>query len=783
MLLLIAFALRVVAIDQIPPGLSHDEAYNGVTAIQVLQGQHHIFFEINKGIEPLIIYLEAVAFYLFGIGPVQLRLVNICCGMLTVALIYPLTLRLFNRRVALLALAGVALSFWAIFASRLTLRAVTLPPLLLLTFYFLWRGLNFTPKPNQHYGRSALIFFILSGLVAGVTMYTYLSSRFVPLIIMTLFGYYLLRGCLRRQHWLGLVVLCSLWAMLFAPLASYYWENLASFTRRSNQVTVLPYALNGEFGPLLESTSRTLGMFTFQGDETARYNLDGRPIFDWGNGLLFYVGLGSIILRLWDAPRRAGVAVLGLGWLFFMLLPGFITDDSPHFLRTIGALPVVYIVWAIGLERIGQWVEQHTILPRYALLILMLTFTGLSTTYDYFWRWPQTPGARYIYGADIAAIANELKHTPAPDFPAISAEYYRDLDPFRLNLHFQGQPPFAIWFDGRQTLAFPPPQSGLTPHYFFAASAPAATIWSPFLLEEMTAAAGAYKRYTLADEATLRQAWATTFPPPAQLEVNLNNDLMLKGYQIVGAAFSGGKFQVLLGWQALRTLPPDADYTFLVRLRDAQGHIWTEADGNGYAPGDWQPGVLGLQLLTLRLPGDLPPRTYYLTVAVIDRHGGQALATTTGETMISLGPIVAHLADKPHPPNPDRLPNPTTTTVLNQTLMLRGYEVSPRTLRVNDTLILTLHWQVLKPPQQNYQLEFSLLAGEELVYRWSLVQSSGGEWPTKAWPPDYWVQDRLDLPLPANLSTGHFILRGQWIAEEGQTGEMFDLGPINIEIK
>ena len=141
-ILLLAFALRIIAIDHIPPGLSHDEAYNGVTAMQVLDGQRQIFFEINKGIEPLIIYLEALAFYAFGIGPVPLRLVNIICGLLTVALVYPLTQRLFNRRVALLAMAGLAVSFWAIFTSRLALRAITLPPLLMLTLYFLWRGLE-----------------------------------------------------------------------------------------------------------------------------------------------------------------------------------------------------------------------------------------------------------------------------------------------------------------------------------------------------------------------------------------------------------------------------------------------------------------------------------------------------------------------------------------------------------------------------------------------------------------------------------------------------------------
>ncbi|HXV43414.1 MAG TPA: glycosyltransferase family 39 protein, partial [Anaerolineae bacterium] len=292
-ILLLAFALRVIAIDHIPPGLSHDEAYNGVTAMQVLEGQRSIFFEINKGIEPLIIYLEALAFSAFGIGPVPMRLVNIICGMLTVALIYPLAARLFNRRLALLAMAGLAVSFWAIFTSRLALRAVTLPPLLMLTLYFLWRGLE-TRVRGQGSGVNApspiptLIFFSLAGLAAGITMYTYLSSRFVPLLMGAIFGYQLWRRQITRWHWLGLLLLGLTWAIILAPLANYFWEHAASFTERSSQVSTIPYALNGDFGPLARNTLRTLGMFTFHGDETARYNLNGRPVFDWINGLFFY---------------------------------------------------------------------------------------------------------------------------------------------------------------------------------------------------------------------------------------------------------------------------------------------------------------------------------------------------------------------------------------------------------------------------------------------------------------------------------------------------------------
>ena len=863
--LLLAFALRMVAIDQIPPGLSHDEAYNGVTALQALEGQRLIFFEINKGIEPLIIYLEALAFYAFGIGPVPLRLVNVICGMLTVALVYPLTARLFNRRVAWLAMAGVAVSFWAVFVSRLTLRAITLPPLLILTLYFLQRGLT---QPSNF--KSQIAFFILSGLAAGASMYTYLASRFIPVLIIIVVGYQALRRQLRSWQGWGVFALFLIWALLFTPLAGYYLEHPDNFAQRAGQVTTVPQALNGEFEPLLRNTLRTLGMFTWGGDTTDRYNLDGRPIFDWANGLLFYLGVSIAVLRLRRSPPAAGPAALLLSWAFCMLLPDFITDDSPHFLRTIGALPVVYIFWALGAEQLSQWANHYLnkwrigpgrnafqisqfsfrgaehasrqmrsgfdktrshlrmLTPPYlkgigpkrdsetpqvlrissqaryptsrlSTIILTVLWLGMTvhTGYDYFGRWAAAPEARAIYGADIAEVARYLKTAPDEGLIALSAEYYRDLDPFRLALHLQGHPPFIIWFDGRQTLAFPPAGSNLAPRYIFSASAPAAEIWQPFLRPSPAESGREYTLYRLPDEATLRQAQATTFPAENRLGLNINDDLILSAYRILGAAISGGKFQVLLGWQALRPLPPGADYTFLVRLRDRRGRIWAEADGNGYVSDDWQPGVQALQLLTLRLPGDLPPRSYQLTVEVIDRQKRAALATPTGETVIPLGVLTAQLARSPRLLDPDTLPNPTMSMPSPGAVKhgaphvaLRGYEIHDATLHPGETLSLTLHWQILTRPEQNYRLKFFLVADEAQtapIYHWPSLAPVDGEWPTQKWPADYWVQDRVNLTVGPDVPTGQFNLGAAWVDESGRVFPAgsheagFQLGLVTIE--
>ena len=186
--ILVGAALRLFALDHVPAGLSHDEAYIGVTALEVwLLGRREVFFDIYNGIEPLIVYWQALYLSLFGVTPLAMRLVNVTAGLLTIPLTYTFTRHLMAhlrprsaRWVAFLAALGVSLSFWAVFVSRLALRAVTLPLLELLAFYFLWLGLVADEADGLPARTHRLAYLALGGAWLGVAMYTYLSSRFLP---------------------------------------------------------------------------------------------------------------------------------------------------------------------------------------------------------------------------------------------------------------------------------------------------------------------------------------------------------------------------------------------------------------------------------------------------------------------------------------------------------------------------------------------------------------------------------------------------------------------------
>jgi hypothetical protein len=53
-LLVIAAALRFAQLDQLPPRLYHDEAYEGLDALKILGGQTPIYLTANFGVPKLV---------------------------------------------------------------------------------------------------------------------------------------------------------------------------------------------------------------------------------------------------------------------------------------------------------------------------------------------------------------------------------------------------------------------------------------------------------------------------------------------------------------------------------------------------------------------------------------------------------------------------------------------------------------------------------------------------------------------------------------------------------
>jgi len=390
----LAALLRLYALDGAPPGLYHDQAYNGLDALGVLGGDTPLFFTSNNGREPLFIYWTALLVRMLGATPGALRLASAIPGILTIPALYALGRELFDRRVAALAATLAVSTVWTLNLSRVAFRAVLFPPLAAVALLALWRGYRDR--------RAGLM--VLAGALYGLLFYTYLAARFSVVGM----GLYALLTLWREQKafwWRGWLLWGGIALVVVAPLA---WTLLSQpdALERAGQVAIWNPAINGGdlWGTLLRHLGRTLRAFIDRGDTIPRHNVPGRPIFGPLITAAFWLGL---VGALWWRRRQPAV-MLCLLWLGIMLLPTVLAEDAPHFLRASGCLPALFFVPAWGLDDLWRWLEARGWrgwAP--ALIGVVLLASGLADVTSY-WRHWKGETAYYSFESGATQMAVDI---------------------------------------------------------------------------------------------------------------------------------------------------------------------------------------------------------------------------------------------------------------------------------------------------------------------------------------------------------------------------------------
>ena len=183
----VALVLRIWKLDQVPPGLTHDEANNVCDAISVLKGERPFYFPVAQGKEPLYPYSVAAVMAVVGQSVWAMRLTSILWGLLLIPITFIWIKRVFGYPVALFTIAGLAIGFWPVATARMGLRAISLPALLAISNLFLWIAV---------FGKGQVwkkvTYFTISGGFFGLCLYTYLASRLMVLVPLYFFAYLLL---------------------------------------------------------------------------------------------------------------------------------------------------------------------------------------------------------------------------------------------------------------------------------------------------------------------------------------------------------------------------------------------------------------------------------------------------------------------------------------------------------------------------------------------------------------------------------------------------------------
>lgn len=400
----IAAALRLVALDRWPPGLYHDEAFNGLDALRVLQGDTPIFFTANNGREPLFIYLQALSVALFGRSPGALRLVSAIVGTLTIPTLYLMGRALFDRRTGVLAAALAVGSVWMVNLSRVGFRAVTLPPIMALALAALWHGL-------RHRRPWAML---ASGALFGLSLYTYLAARFGPVALLFFVIYIALyhRQMLWLRGWALLIVAALLVA---APLGIYLVTHWESTLGRAGQVSIMNPAIHGgnPWSTLARHVVATAGLFFIRGDFNPRHNIPLQPVYDPLMGAAFVVGLGIVLRRARRDPASGLIAI----WLGTMLLPTILAEDAPHMLRAVGILPVLLLFPSLGLRALWDEMARRgwgRVAPALVAGLLILSGSAGMVRYT---RHLRSEAAYYQFESGATELAAQINRHLGSGWP------------------------------------------------------------------------------------------------------------------------------------------------------------------------------------------------------------------------------------------------------------------------------------------------------------------------------------------------------------------------------
>lgn len=397
LILAVATCVRFVDLNRLPQGVWMDEALKGVEGLQAVHtGEFRLFYPTNYGREGFWINVVGFAESIFGPNQFGVRFCSALVGTLTVLFVFLLARDLFTDRIALLAAWFIATGFWHVLFSRLAFRAILVPFLLTAGLFFLTRAWKKQISPHDpatpRFSASPAYLAALGGAIYGIGFHSYIAFRLSPLLVIVWF--YLLwkrSNGFRRAT----VRLCSIWLgvafVVALPIGIYFLMHRAEFIGRASQVSIFadPHPVR-VFGKTL---LRTAGMFNFNGDCSWRHNLHCKPELILPVGILFAMGFFLAIARVWKKRSAALGEGLVLAWFFVMLLPEVLTMERiPHSLRAIGVIPAVFMLTAIGADKLFSAATGKKLWS--GLLVLVIFFSGAYDVYRYFHEWAHNPALK-----------------------------------------------------------------------------------------------------------------------------------------------------------------------------------------------------------------------------------------------------------------------------------------------------------------------------------------------------------------------------------------------------
>ena len=436
-ILLLAFALRTIALTSHPYPWSGDEASIGMEAIRILRGEITNYFETGWSSQPNWSFLPtAVTEILLGKDILAVRMASALAGTLAVLFVYLFGREMFNPAIGLMAGTFLATMPYHLHFSRVGVANVVDSLVSSMMFWLIARGIN----------RDDARYYYTAGAVAGLSIYTYAGTRLVLVLAGLTFLFLILRqkGYL-ASHWPHLFAFAGGTLISAAPQAAFFARHPDIFMGRFGQEGIF---LNGWLAGqvaagqsvgqiILNQFSRTFLVYIASAAPGNFFN-SPEPYLTILGSILFLLGMAYALAHLLE-PRYF---ILLIWFWVVILFGGVLTLNPPANTRLLMTTPAVALLLAVGANQILEYLQKFNLMSQRvfapALVVLTLILVYQNVNYYMF-----TYRSRMYFQDANGELAMEVGHMAR----SLGSEY---------QIFILGEPRI---FAGFPTLAFIAPEN------------------------------------------------------------------------------------------------------------------------------------------------------------------------------------------------------------------------------------------------------------------------------------------------------------------------------------
>lgn len=410
-IVVLAILPRFIALDKVPVSVNADELHylldaksfylTGKDILGEVTPLDVILFHSPKS-EPLQAelqyFLEIPAVGLMGFSPSNIVLPNAFLSILTVILIYLITLRLFNKNAALFAAFIAAINPWVIFLGRTTYEAGPATLFFLCVFYVLlvtrgWKILLTIP-------------------FALLAFYSYIGTKliFLPFMFLSILYVYLYVNKRKYLKQYSILLLFSLLLTVFFvfQFKQYQISRTSEIILPSNPEIVRQVnefrkvAVQSSFLNVFDNKFSIYSMVLTKNAFNAfspNYLFVNADYFFMmgGQGLFYYIDAIFLAVGLvWLFTRQRKLFFFIVPLVFIVAIPQILHEPNgngnftPHIALVI---PIFIILIGVGLDQVFSLFKQKKLSYLFVILIGTLYLVAFANfTYFYFYKFPLQDG-------------------------------------------------------------------------------------------------------------------------------------------------------------------------------------------------------------------------------------------------------------------------------------------------------------------------------------------------------------------------------------------------------